>query len=213
MVYLSQELSFPAVSLTHSSGIIALGGDLSSERLQLAYRSGIFPWFEDGEPITWWSPDPRMVLFLDELVVTKSMRNVLNRDTFTVTFNQNFREVISNCQQIKRDGQNGTWITNDMIEAYCNLHELGIAKSVEVWQDGQIVGGLYGIDLGHIFCGESMFSKVSNASKVAFITLVRHLQKENYKLLDCQVYNEHLESLGCREIAREDFMNILQENN
>ena len=213
MHYLSQDLFFPEVSLTHSSGIIALGGDLSPQRLVLAYKSGIFPWFEDGEPITWWSPDPRMVLFLDELVVTKSMRNVLNRDTFTVTFNQNFREVISNCQQIKRDGQNGTWITNDMIEAYCSLHELGIAKSVEVWQDGQIVGGLYGIDLGHIFCGESMFSKVSNASKIAFISLVRHLQKENYKLLDCQVYNEHLESLGCREIARKDFISILKKNN
>jgi leucyl/phenylalanyl-tRNA--protein transferase len=213
MLYLSQELSFPPVSLTHSTGIIALGGDLSPERLQLAYKSGIFPWFEDGEPITWWSPNPRMVLFLDELVVTKSMRNVLNRNIFKVTFNQNFREVISNCQQIKRDGQNGTWITNDMIEAYCNLHELGIAKSVEVWQDDQIVGGLYGIDLGHVFCGESMFSKVSNASKVAFITLVRHLQQENYKLLDCQVYNEHLESLGCREIPREDFMDILNSDN
>lgn len=212
MVYLSQELSFPSVRLTHSSGIIALGGDLSAARLQLAYKSGIFPWFEDGEPITWWSPNPRMVLFLDELVVTKSMRNVLNRNTFKVTFNQNFREVISNCQRIERDGQNGTWITNDMIEAYCKLHELGIAKSVEVWQDGQIVGGLYGIDLGHIFCGESMFSKVSNASKVAFITLVRHLQQENYKLLDCQVYNEHLKSLGCREIPREDFISILKDN-
>ena len=212
MLYLSQELSFPPVSLTHSSGIIALGGDLSPERLQLAYKSGIFPWFEDGEPITWWSPNPRMVLFLDELVVTKSMRNILNRNTFKVTFNQNFREVISNCQQIKRDGQNGTWITNDMIEAYCNLHELGIAKSVEVWKDDQIVGGLYGIDLGHIFCGESMFSKVSNASKVAFIKLVRQLQQENYKLLDCQVYNEHLESLGCREIPREDFMHILNSD-
>ena len=213
MHYLSQDLFFPDVSLTHSSGIIALGGDLSPQRLLLAYKSGIFPWFEDGEPITWWSPNPRMVLFLDELVVTKSMRNILNRDTFTVTFNQNFREVIANCQQIKRDGQNGTWITNDMIEAYCKLHELGIAKSVEVWQDGQIVGGLYGIDLGHIFCGESMFSKVSNASKVAFITLVRHLKQENYKLLDCQVYNEHLESLGCREIPRQDFISILKDNN
>ncbi|MBE0390734.1 leucyl/phenylalanyl-tRNA--protein transferase [Flavobacterium sp. PL002] len=213
MYYLSQDLFFPDVSLTHSSGIIALGGDLSPQRLLLAYKSGIFPWFEDGEPITWWSPNPRMVLFLDELVVTKSMRNILNRDTFTVTFNQNFREVIANCQQIKRDGQNGTWITNDMIEAYCKLHELGIAKSVEVWQDGQIVGGLYGIDLGHIFCGESMFSKVSNASKVAFITLVRHLKQENYKLLDCQVYNEHLESLGCREIPRQDFISILKDNN
>ena len=213
MYYLSQALFFPAVSTTHSSGIIALGGDLSPERLKLAYKSGIFPWFEDGEPITWWSPNPRMVLYLDELVVTKSMRNVLNRSIFTITFNQNFREVISNCQQIKRDGQNGTWITNDMIEAYCNLHELGIAKSVEVWQYGQIVGGLYGIDLGHIFCGESMFSKVSNASKVAFINLVRYLQQENYKLLDCQVYNEHLESLGCREIPREDFISILKDTN
>ncbi|NRS87238.1 leucyl/phenylalanyl-tRNA--protein transferase [Flavobacterium sp. 7E] len=213
MYYLSQDLFFPDVSLTHSSGIIALGGDLSPQRLLLAYKSGIFPWFEDGEPITWWSPNPRMVLFLDELVVTKSMRKILNRDTFTVTFNQNFREVIANCQQIKRDGQNGTWITNDMIEAYCKLHEVGIAKSVEVWQDGQIVGGLYGIDLGHIFCGESMFSKVSNASKVAFITLVRHLKQENYKLLDCQVYNEHLESLGCREIPRKDFISILKDNN
>jgi leucyl/phenylalanyl-tRNA--protein transferase len=210
MYYLSKELFFPPVSQTHSSGIIALGGDLSTARLLLAYRSGIFPWFEDGEPITWWSPDPRMVLFLDELVVSKSMRNVLNRNLFTVTFNQNFREVISNCQKIKRDGQNGTWITNDMIEAYCKLHELGVAKSVEVWQEDQLVGGLYGIDLGHVFCGESMFSKVSNASKVAFIALVNQLRSKNYKLLDCQVYNDHLASLGCCEIDREDFMKILE---
>jgi leucyl/phenylalanyl-tRNA--protein transferase len=158
----------------------------------------------------WWSPNPRMVLFLDELIVSKSMRNILNRNIFTVTFNQNFRDVISNCQNIERDGQNGTWITNDMIEAYCKLHELGIAKSVEVWQDEVLVGGLYGIDLGDVFCGESMFSKVSNASKAAFITLVNQLKKEDYKLLDCQVYNPHLESLGCREIDRTDFMEILK---
>jgi len=212
MYYLSEDLYFPPVSQTHPSGIIALGGDLSPERLLLAYKSGIFPWFEDGEPITWWSPDPRMVLFLDELVVSKSMRNILNRNMFEITFNQNFRDVISNCQKIKREGQNGTWITDDMIEAYCKLHELGIAKSVEVWQDGKLVGGLYGIDLGHIFCGESMFSKVSNASKVAFISLVNKLKNENYKLLDCQVYNSHLESLGCREIDRDEFMEILKEN-
>ena len=212
MYYLSRDLFFPDVSLTHSSGIIALGGDLSPERLLLAYKSGVFPWFEDGEPITWWSPNPRMVLFLDELIVSKSMRNILNRNLFTVTFNQNFKEVISNCQKIKRDGQNGTWITNDMIDAYCNLHELGIAKSIEVWQDGQLVGGLYGIDLGRIFCGESMFSKVSNASKVAFISLVNHLKTANYKLLDCQVYNSHLESLGCQEIDRNDFIEILKNN-
>jgi leucyl/phenylalanyl-tRNA--protein transferase len=212
MYYLSQELFFPAVSTTHSSGIIALGGDLSPERLKLAYKSGIFPWFEDGEPITWWSPNPRMVLFLDELVVTKSMRTIIKRKLFTITFNQNFRAVIANCQQVKREGQNGTWITNDMIEAYCKLNEMGIAKSIEVWQNEDLVGGLYGIDLGHVFCGESMFSKVSNASKVAFISLVKQLEEQKYALLDCQVYNDHLESLGCREIPREEFMLVLNRD-
>jgi leucyl/phenylalanyl-tRNA--protein transferase len=198
---------FSSVSETRSHGIVAL------EEICLQsvynYKSGIFPWFEDGEPITWWSPDPRMVLFLDELVVSKSMRNILNRNIFTVTFNQNFREVISNCQNIKRDGQDGTWITNDMIEAYCKLNELGIAKSIEVWQNEELVGGLYGIDLGRIFLWESMFSKVSNASKVAFISLVKQLQEDNYKLLDCQVYNPHLESLG-REIDRVQFMDLIR---
>jgi len=210
MYFLSEDLFFPPVSDANADGILAIGGDLSKERLMLAYKSGIFPWFEEDDPIIWWSPNPRMVLFLDELVVSKSMRNILNRNVFTVTFNQDFREVISNCQKIKRNGQNGTWITNDMTEAYCKLNELGVAKSVEVWQNNELVGGLYGIDLGHIFCGESMFSKVSNASKVGFIALVNQLKKENYTLLDCQVYNEHLESLGCREIHREDFMQILK---
>lgn len=212
MYFLSKDLFFPPVSEADSDGILAVGGDLSPERLVLAYNSGIFPWFEDDEPIIWWSPNPRMVLFLDELVVSKSMRNFLNRNILKVTFNQNFREVISNCQKIKRNGQNGTWITNDMIEAYCKLNELGIAKSVEVWQNDKLVGGLYGVDLGTVFCGESMFSKVSNASKVAFIALVNQLKKANYKLLDCQVYNEHLESLGCREIERLEFMKILESN-
>ncbi|MBP6182545.1 leucyl/phenylalanyl-tRNA--protein transferase [Flavobacterium sp.] len=209
MYYLSAPLFFPPVFEANPRGILAIGGDLSPERLQLAYKSGIFPWFEEGEPIIWWSPNPRMVLFLDELIVSKSMRNILNRNIFKVTFNLNFRAVISNCQKIKRDGQNGTWITNNMIEAYCKLNELGIAKSVEVWQDNQLVGGLYGIDLGNIFCGESMFSTVSNASKVAFVALVNQLKTANYDLLDCQVYNSHLESLGCREIDREEFMSIL----
>jgi leucyl/phenylalanyl-tRNA--protein transferase len=216
MYFLSKELFFPPVSEADSDGILAIGGDLTPERLFLAYKSGIFPWFEEGEPIFWWSPNPRMVLFLDELLVSKSMRNILNRNVFKVTYNQNFREVISNCQIVKRNGQNGTWITNDMIEAYCKLNKLGIAKSVEVWQiDSQssweLVGGLYGIDLGHIFCGESMFSNVSNASKVAFIALAKQLKEDNYKLLDCQVYNEHLESLGCREIDRKDFLEILKD--
>ena len=211
MQYLTKDLVFPPVTLANRDGILAIGGDLSVERLLLAYQSGIFPWFEQGDPIMWWSPNPRMVLFLDELIISKSMRNILNRNSFSVTFNQNFRDVISHCQKVKRDGQNGTWITNEMIEAYCKLNELGIAKSVEVWQNEQLVGGLYGIDLGTIFCGESMFSLVSNASKVAFIALVEQLKEKNYKLLDCQVYNPHLESLGCREIEREEFMDILQQ--
>jgi leucyl/phenylalanyl-tRNA--protein transferase len=213
MYHLSTDLFFPPVSHANRDGILAIGGDLSPDRLQLAYKSGIFPWFNEGEPIIWWSPNPRMVLFLDELIVSKSMRNILNRNIFTVTFNQNFRGVIFNCQQVKRDGQTGTWITNEMIEAYCRLYELGIAKSVEVWQNDELVGGLYGIDLGHVFCGESMFSLVSNASKVAFIALANHLKKDNYCLLDCQVYNEHLESLGCREIERNSFIAILNSLN
>lgn len=210
MYHLSKNLFFPPVSEANADGILAIGGDLSPERLQLAYASGIFPWFEEDQPIIWWSPNPRMVLFLEDLVVSKSMRNILNRNIFKVTFNQNFREVILHCQQVKRDGQNGTWITNDMIEAYCKLHDLGKAKSIEVWQDNQLVGGLYGVDLGPVFCGESMFSLVSNASKVAFIALVNHLKINNYRLLDCQVYNDHLASLGCVEIDREDFMRILK---
>lgn len=212
MYFLTKTLFFPPVSETDEDGILAVGGDLSPERLVLAYQNGIFPWFEDDDPIIWWSPNPRMVLLFDELVISKSMRNILNRKMFKVTFNQNFRDVISNCKKIKRDGQNGTWITDDMVEAYVKLHELGIAKSVEVWQDKKLVGGLYGIDLGHVFCGESMFSKVSNASKVAFIILAQQLQKNNYKLIDCQVYNDHLASLGCREIEREDFLTVLKSN-
>ncbi len=210
MYFLSRELYFPPPAGASAEGIVAIGGDLSPERLILAYRSGIFPWFEDDEPILWWSPPERMVLFPDELRITKSMRNIINRQMFRVTFNTAFREVISNCRNIKRDGQPGTWITPEMVEAYCRLNELGFAKSVEVWQDDELVGGLYGIDLGHIFCGESMFSKASNTSKIAFIALTKQLQLANYRLLDCQVYNEHLESLGAREIDREDFLEILK---
>lgn len=209
MYFLSRELFFPSVNQASPEGIVAIGGDLSPERLLLAYRSGIFPWFEDDEPILWWSPPERMVLFFEDLKISKSMRNILNRETFRITFNTAFRDVITNCRTIKRDGQPGTWITHEMTEAYCRLHELGYAKSVEVWQGEDLVGGLYGIDLGHIFCGESMFSKVSNASKVAFIALAQYLEKENYRLLDCQVHNDHLESLGATEILREDFLRVL----
>lgn len=209
MYFLTKELFFPPVEEADEDGILAVGGDLSPERLLLAYKSGIFPWFDEDEPILWWSPEERMVLFPEEFTVSKSMRNILNRNIFKVTFNQNFKEVISNCSSVKRNGQQGTWITDEMIEAYCKLNEMGIAKSVEVWQNGILVGGLYGIDLGHVFCGESMFSKVSNASKVAFASLVEKLKEENYKLLDCQVHNDHLESLGAREIPRDYFMSIL----
>ncbi|MEM8520560.1 leucyl/phenylalanyl-tRNA--protein transferase [Flavobacterium sp. PL12] len=212
LYYLTTDLFFPSVSQANRDGILAVGGDLSTERLLLAYKSGIFPWFEQDDPILWWSPNPRMVLFLEDLIVSKSMRNILNRNSFTVSFNQKFRDVISHCQKVKRDGQSGTWITNDMIEAYCKLNESGIAKSIEVWQNDELVGGLYGIDLGHVFCGESMFSLVSNASKIAFIALVEKLKTDNYKLLDCQVYNPHLESLGCREINRSEFIKILHNS-
>ena len=209
MYFLLKELFFPDVTEADRDGILAVGGDLSPERLLLAYQSGIFPWFDSDEPILWWAPHQRMVLFPDELVVSKSMRSILRKEIFTVTFNKDFRGVISNCSQIRRNGQRGTWITSEMIEAYVKLHELGFAKSVEVWQNNELVGGLYGIDLGHVFCGESMFSKVSNASKVAFITLVENLKIRKYKLIDCQVHNDHLESLGAREIEREEFMQIL----
>ena len=211
MYKLTKELYFPNVETAHSSGIVAFGGDLSTERLILAYKSGIFPWFEDGEEITWFAPEERMVLFLNQLKISKSTRNIINRNIFKVTFNTAFKDVITHCQQTKRNGQLGTWITDEMLEAYLKLHEMGYAKSVEVWQDNELVGGLYGIDLGHIFCGESMFSKVSNASKIAFIHLTNKLKAENYQLIDCQVYNDYLSQLGCEEIPRDLFMQILNK--
>ena len=210
MYYLTKELYFPPVETASPEGIVAVGGDLSPERLVLAYNSGIFPWFEDDEPILWWSPPEHMVLFFEDLKISKSMRNIINQNKFKVTFNTSFREVILNCKKISRKDQPGTWITDNMVEAYCKLHELGVAKSVEVWYNDELVGGLYGVDLGHIFCGESMFSKVSNESKMAFIALAKQLEIANYRLLDCQVYNDHLASLGCVEIDREDFLMVMK---
>ena len=211
MYFLSKELYFPPAETASTEGIVAVGGDLSPERLVLAYQIGIFPWFEEEEPILWWSPPERMVLFFDDLTISKSMRNIINRKQFKVTFNTAFRDVIVNCKKITRKDQAGTWITDNMVEAYCKLHELGIAKSVEVWENEELVGGLYGVDLGHVFCGESMFSKVSNASKLAFIALAKQLEMADYRLLDCQVYNDHLASLGCVEIDREDFLKVLKD--
>ena len=213
MYFVTKEFYFPPVEETSYEGVLAVGGDLSVERLLLAYNSGIFPWYNSDEPILWWAPSERMVVYPASYKVSKSMRNILNRNNFTITHNQNFKEVIANCQQVERRDQEGTWISTEIIDAYTKLHELGIAKSIEVWQDGQLVGGLYGVDLGHVFCGESMFSSVPNASKVAFVTLVQQLKEKNYKLLDCQVHNDHLESLGAFEISRESFMRILKSAN
>ncbi|GAA4035412.1 leucyl/phenylalanyl-tRNA--protein transferase [Flavobacterium cheonhonense] len=210
MYFLTKELYFPPVDEATYEGILAIGGDLSTERLLLAYRNGIFPWFNEEEPILWWSPPERMVVVPQLYKVSKSIRNLLNRQQFDVTFNQDFRSVIRNCQQIARKGQDGTWITQDIIDSYTKLHELGHVQSVEVWQNGELVGGLYGVDLGHVFCGESMFSKVSNASKIAFVTLVQYLKDHNYKLLDCQIHNEYLEQLGAFEISRETFIKVLK---
>ena len=210
MVLLGKELVFPPVEMASTEGILAFGGDLQPQRLMLAYQSGIFPWYNEGEPIIWYSPDMRMVLFPEELYISKSMRRLMAKNEFILTWNKAFEQVIDQCQKSPRKDQLGTWITDDMKQAYLKLHELGFAKSVEVWQDEKLVGGLYGIDLGHIFCGESMFSKESNTSKLAFIHLVQQLENEQYKLIDCQVYNEHLESLGAREISREEFLEILK---
>jgi len=211
MYLLSEDLVFPPVNLANKDGLLAVGGDLSVERLLLAYKRGIFPWYNQGEPIVWYSPDPRMVLFPKNLKISKSMKQIIRKNQFRATFNQNFSEVIANCKNSYREGQGGTWITDEMEQAYLNLHKLGVAKSVEVWEGNELVGGLYGIDLGYIFCGESMFSKVSNASKFAFIYLVQKLEKEHYKLIDCQVYNEHLASLGADEISRSVFLSYLKK--
>ena len=206
--WLGKHIEFPPHEVTSEEGIIALGGDLSSERLIYAYKNGIFPWFNEGEPIVWYSPAERMVLFPEELKVSKSMRQVLRKNDFTITENKAFKDVILACKKIERKDQDSTWITDDMLAAYTKLHDIGIAKSIEVWQEDRLVGGLYGIDLNNgVFCGESMFSNVSNMSKVAFIYLA---QQMSYKLIDCQVYNDHLASLGAREIDRKNFLEYLK---
>jgi len=205
--YLTPEIIFPDIHQADTDGLLAFGGDLSVDRLVLAYKSGIFPWFEKDQPILWWSPDPRFVLFPANLKISKSMKQVLKNSDFQVTINKDFKSVINECAKTKRDGQQGTWITNSMIDAYINLHEQGLAKSIEVWQDNILVAGFYGVDLNNgVFCGESMFTKISNASKVGFITFI---QNTDYKLIDCQVYTNHLASLGAEDISRKDFLNFL----
>ncbi|WP_266071134.1 leucyl/phenylalanyl-tRNA--protein transferase [Salinimicrobium sp. 3283s] len=211
MTFLRPQDDFPSVEKATAEGLLAYGGDLSPQRLLAAYSRGIFPWFDEDQPILWWSPDPRMVLFPENLKVSKSMKQLLKKNAFKVSFNTAFSEVIEQCAKINRPGQPGTWITPEMQQAYLSLHQEGIAVSVEVWQETELVGGLYGVYLREkkIFCGESMFSKVSNASKYGFIHLVQQLEKEGVRLIDCQMYTDHLASLGAAEIPRSVFLEYL----
>ncbi|GGH10620.1 leucyl/phenylalanyl-tRNA--protein transferase [Pedobacter zeae] len=197
---------FPDPALAEEDGLLAIGGDLSMERLLIAYSNGIFPWFSEGEPILWYSPHERCVIYPSKIKVSKSMRKILKQKVFEITFNQAFAEVIRNCATTERKGQDGTWITNEMQQAYINLHQQGYAHSVEVWQGGTLVGGLYGIKFNRVFCGESMFSHVSNSSKAALI----FLSKMNIDLIDCQLPNDHLMSLGAEMISRELYLEMLQ---
>lgn len=213
LFFLTERLEFPSAEKANSEGLLAVGGDLSPERLLLAYQSGIFPWFNEDSLILWWSPNPRMVLFPEKIKISKSMRKVLKSRRFQLTQNTCFKEVLQHCATVKRANQQGTWITNDMKSAYTELHKRGYAKSYEVWEKESLVGGLYGVDLGHVFCGESMFSISDNASKFAFIRLAQELASKNYSLIDCQLHTKHLESLGAEEMDRSDFIAILQGKN
>jgi leucyl/phenylalanyl-tRNA--protein transferase len=211
MVVLDDKLWFPHPNEAMEDGLLAIGGDLRPERLLLAYRTGIFPWYNDDIPL-WWHPNPRFVLFPQDLFISKSMKQVIAKNSFEFRVNSSFKDVITNCKKINRKEQDGTWINNDVIDAYTKLHHLGFAHSAEAWQNDKLVGGLYGIKLGNIFFGESMFSYKSNASKFAFIKYTEQLLKEGIVLIDCQVYTEHLESLGARMILRKEFMMLLETN-
>jgi leucyl/phenylalanyl-tRNA--protein transferase len=208
---LDKQIWLPRPEDALEDGLLAIGGDLMPERLLLAYRNGIFPWYNEGDPIMWWSPDPRFVLYPEKLKVSHSMKAVLKKGTFEYRFNTAFTEVFQGCASVRRTYSAGTWISNEMIAAYEKLHELGYAFSAEAWQDGQLAGGLYGVRIRKIFFGESMFSRVSNASKAAFIHLVRDLQADGVKLIDCQMYTPHLDSLGAESISREAFLFALRD--
>lgn len=197
---------FPDPELAELDGLLAVGGDLSTERLRNAYAQGIFPWYSNNQPILWYSPHERFVLYPSALKISKSMKQVLKSGRFSVTFNQDFQAVISSCADAFRSGQHGTWITRDMEKAYLKLYHQGKAHSIEVWENDKLAGGLYGVDVNRIFCGESMFSKVSNASKTALIALC---QQKNYALIDCQMYTEHLESMGAVTISRKEYLKFL----
>lgn len=208
---LTDEPVFPSPELADEDGLLAVGGDLSEERLLRAYSMGIFPWYSEEYPILWWSPDPRLILIPEELKISRSLRRTINKGTFTVTFDTAFSAVIKSCSEVHRESDGSTWLTAEMIKAYTRLHHAGFAHSVESWYEGELAGGLYGVALGGIFFGESMFTRRSDASKVAFVQLVRTLMRWKFRLIDCQVTTEHLMSLGAREIPRSEFMALLRE--
>jgi leucyl/phenylalanyl-tRNA--protein transferase len=209
---LSSNIAFPSPNLTSEDGLLAVGGDLDQKRLLLAYSLGIFPWYAEAEPILWWSPDPRLVLYPEDLRISTSLKKAIKKDIFHITMDQAFEQVITACAKIRREKDEGTWIVQDMIEAYCKLHESGFAHSVETWQDDTLAGGLYGVSLGRCFFGESMFTTITNASKVAFVALVNYLKALSFDLIDCQVKTEHLISFGAREIPRERFLKQLKKS-
>lgn len=212
MYFLSEQLCFPHPLTVNTNGILAIGGDLSSERLLLAYNYGIFPWYNPNEPIIWWCPSPRFVIIPHKIKVAKSMNAYFNQNKFKVTYNTQFHTVIRHCKDIYRPGQNGTWISDEMETAYIKLYEMGYVRSVEVWENDALVGGLYGVEIGRMFFGESMFSLRPNASKFGFISLARQLEKEGFKCIDCQQPNPYLESLGGEFIHGKIFHNLLKEN-
>ncbi len=208
---LPDEIIFPSPELAEEDGLLAVGGDLSVERLLLAYSMGIFPWYSDGYPILWWSPDPRLVLMPGDLRVSRSLRQTIKKGTYRITFDKAFERVIRGCAESPRKGEPGTWITEDMVGAYCRLHEKGFAHSAESWADGELAGGLYGVALGGVFYGESMFARKSDASKAAFVKLVEQLALWKFRVIDCQVKTRHLISLGAREIPRSEFLKIVKK--
>ena len=208
---LSDEIKFPPAHLARNDGLLAVGGDLSQDRLLLAYKMGIFPWYSESEPILWWSPDPRLVLYPNEIKVSKTLKKVIQKDIFHITIDQAFNQVITSCARIRLQNNEGTWIVDDMIKSYCELHESGFAHSVEAWHEGELAGGLYGVSLGRCFFGESMFTRISNASNVAFVFLVEYLKKLSFDIIDCQVSTEHLINFGAREIPRNDFLKQIEK--
>ena len=209
---LTDKIVFPPPHLASGEGLLAIGGDLSRERLLLAYRMGIFPWFSDDEPILWWSPDPRLVLYPREIRISKTLKKIIRKGVFTVTVDSAFVRVINQCAQIRLENNQGTWIVEDMIDVYCKLHESGFAHSVEAWYQGELAGGLYGVSLGRCFFGESMFTRISNASNVALVTLVEYLNKLSFDMLDCQLTTKHLLRFGAREIPRPAFLKQLEKS-